>query len=121
MDQTINSDLTMLATKAFNNILDCVQNSCLNYQVQLSPFSAVISIKKTLVKNMQGIPFIPKDSYEKDMTNTAELTTLKDKYEDLLRRYEDATETISLLKRDLVLCEATINELIAAKNSSEAV
>ena len=44
----------MAASKAFNKILDCVKSSNLNFCLQLSPFSANISLKKTLVKDKAG-------------------------------------------------------------------
>ena len=50
----INSDLTMLAEKSFDSILKQVQDSKLNFQIKLSPFSAEISLKKTFIKNQSG-------------------------------------------------------------------
>ena len=44
----------MAASKAFDKILDCVKSSNLNFCLQLSPFSANISLKKTLVKDKAG-------------------------------------------------------------------
>ena len=57
MKESISSDfanLEMLADQAFNNILDGVQKSNLNFQMQVLPFSAFISLKKSLVKNKSG-------------------------------------------------------------------
>ena len=51
----------MAAAKAFDKILDCVKSSNLNFCIQLSPFSANISLKKTLVKNKAGFYLIPAD------------------------------------------------------------
>ena len=44
-----------VAQNTFENILDQVQCSNLNFKIDLSPFSAVISLKKTLVKDKFGI------------------------------------------------------------------
>ena len=41
---------TMMAEETFSNIIQQVQLSNLNFQLQLSPFSAMISLKKTLLK-----------------------------------------------------------------------
>ena len=78
MDGFINSDPTMAANKAFDMILNCVQKSCLNYHVQLSPFSAVISIKKTLMKTLDGTPLFPKILESEAKTEHNELSILKE-------------------------------------------
>ena len=52
-------DSTMAAAIAFNNIVNLVQSSNLNFKLQLSPFSANISLKKTLVKDKSGFPSLP--------------------------------------------------------------
>jgi hypothetical protein len=61
MDQKINSDINskMVAKQTFNNILELIQTSNLNFQLQISPFSASISLKKTLVKDKFGVELLP--------------------------------------------------------------
>ena len=61
MDELTNSysNLTMLATKSFDHILELVQTSCLNSHIQISPFSAFISLKKSLIRDQSGKPFLP--------------------------------------------------------------
>ena len=49
-----NSDLNMAASKTFEHVLDQVKASSLNFHLQQSPFSAVISIKKSFVKDKSG-------------------------------------------------------------------
>ena len=44
----------MLITKSFDHILQQIQTLCLNYQIQISPFSALISLKKSLIKDRLG-------------------------------------------------------------------
>ena len=56
MELKIDSDLNMAASKAFDHVLQQVTSSSLNFQLQLSPFSAVISLKKSFVKDKDGIP-----------------------------------------------------------------
>ena len=55
----INSDFnpTMAAVTSFNSIVQQVQASNLNYQLQLTPFTAKISLKKTHTKDRFGRPF----------------------------------------------------------------
>ena len=57
MQQITDSDCknsAMHATEAFKQILDKIQSSNLNFQIQVSPFSAQISLKKSLVKDRAG-------------------------------------------------------------------
>ena len=58
MEQLVNSDGTMAASNIFDLILSQVQHSCLNFQIQVSPFSAVISLKKSLAKDQSGAPLL---------------------------------------------------------------
>ena len=62
MIETTDSDFnpTMAAYKTFDQILECVKSSNLNFCLQLSPFSANISIKKTAVKDKSGVPLTPR-------------------------------------------------------------
>ena len=62
MKQTNDSDLNpaMLASIAFETIIDKIRNSNLNFQLQLSPFSAQISLKKSLVIEKTGVPRLPR-------------------------------------------------------------
>ena len=61
MDQKINSDVysTMVAKQTFNNIMEIIQTSNLNFHLQISPLSVSISLKKTLVKDKFGIELLP--------------------------------------------------------------
>ena len=111
MDTSIDSDVTMVAAQAFSKVLDCIQNSHLNYQIQLTPFSAVISVKKTLVKNKLGAPIIPQLSDSSVSMELKESSTLKREYEDLLHKYEAASEHICILQKDLKARDITIKEL----------
>ena len=50
---------TMVASRTFSSILQQIQSSNLNYQLQISPFSATISLKKTPIKDKYGAPLLP--------------------------------------------------------------
>ena len=52
----------MIAEKTFSNIIQQVLSSNLNFQLQLSPFSAMISLKKPPVKDILGNIIKPVDS-----------------------------------------------------------
>ena len=63
MDRNINSDInpTMLATKTFDRILEMIKKSNLNFVLQVSPFSANISLRKSLIKDRAGTVILPPD------------------------------------------------------------
>jgi hypothetical protein len=52
-------DTAMFAKRSFDSILEQVQASNLNFQLQISPFSATISLKKTLIKDKLGNLLLP--------------------------------------------------------------
>jgi hypothetical protein len=47
-------NLTMAATQAFEGILSQVVSSNLNFRLEQSPFSAVIHLKKSVIRNQNG-------------------------------------------------------------------
>ena len=49
----------MTASYAFESILSQVQSSCLNFKIELSPFSAIIHLKKSFLKNQFGETVLP--------------------------------------------------------------
>ena len=53
------SDLTMLAENVFEDILDRIKRSRLNFHLQISPFSAYISLKKSWQKDRSGALLVP--------------------------------------------------------------
>ena len=61
MNTNVNSDVytTMAATLKFDEILRTVQSSNLNFRVEMSPFSAIIHMKKSLVTNKIGTSLFP--------------------------------------------------------------
>ena len=61
MNKKTSSDLnhTMLAKKVFDQIIQQVQSSNLNFQLHLSPFSATISLKKSFVSDKLGNILLP--------------------------------------------------------------
>ena len=109
MDKTMDSDLTMVTNNAFNTVLQCVQNSGLNFQIQVSPFSAVISVKKSLVKNRSGDPIMPSFPKNDESKNVFDMESvkIKRKYEDLLCKHASAMEQIKLLENSIITRDQT--------------
>ena len=112
MDEFNDSDVTMLATDSFSKIMQQIQNSSLNYQLKLTPFSATVSIKKSLIKDRSGKPILPTstkmscctssdfsssdDSKCSKLRNDLNLSQLKQ--EELSRELTASYETIRVLK-----------------------
>ena len=66
-----NSDLNMAACKMFENVLEQVKSSNLNFHLQQSPFSALISLKKSFVKDKSGLIRIPPSKPSEENTSLA--------------------------------------------------
>ena len=115
MDEFLDSDcnnLTMLATKSFDDILEQVRASSLNFQIQISPFSAIISLKKSLTKDKSGNPIAPKklvnlSSHQiealavKNLELERKLSTLQNDHTVLFNECTEAYETINKLEKSL--------------------
>ena len=107
----MDSTSTMAASKAFDNILECVKSSNLNFCLQLSPFSATISLKKTLVKDKAGLYLYPLDTnssaFPKEDLDTKIkqlekiVTDLKSSLAESVSEREQAYTTITELKNKL--------------------
>ena len=48
----------MDALAIFDKLVQQIQNSHLNFRLELSPFSANISLKKSFIRNKSGIPLL---------------------------------------------------------------
>ena len=59
MEQIHTSDPTMIASNLFDKLINDVRSSGLNFRLELTPFGAKISLKKSLIKNMEGNVVIP--------------------------------------------------------------
>ena len=55
-------DSTMVAKSSFDNILDQLQSSNSNFKLQVSPFSATISLRKSMIKDKNGVTIMPKNT-----------------------------------------------------------
>ena len=116
-----NSDLnqTMGADTIFDDLIDMIRNSCLNYQVQMSPFSAVISIKKSFIKNRNGCCIIPTSSSTVTKAKKTEdaLKTLEIKHDELLKTIVSENEKYQhelQLKNDHIKKVESENEQLRA-------
>ena len=108
-DQLFNSDSnpTMLASKAFDSVLEQIKNSCLNFHIQLSPFSAIISLKRSFIRDKSGnllLPPIcpdPSEVVDQNLNLEKDETVLKKMHEEAVRDCKDAHGIIESLKNTL--------------------
>ena len=105
------SDMKMAASTAFTNILDQVKSANLNFHLQLSPFSAIISLKRSLVKDQSGSHLLPpptpsdlesENRYlkKKILDLEKETTSLRFRFEETLEDCQNAYKTITNLEHE---------------------
>ena len=91
MDGFIDSDYTMIASQIFDKILNSIRDSGLNFSLQMSPFAATISLKKSLVKDKFGRFIIPSQSF----------SSSSDVVASLLKKNGDLEKKLEILERSL--------------------
>ena len=113
-EEDIYSDMKMCASRTFDEIFTVIKNSNLDFHLQLSPFSAVISLKKSLILDKCGSPLFPNTAYQipqmsYDTTSVSkhkqledEFHMLENKYNDLACQFKSACETILNLEDHVV-------------------
>ena len=102
------TDFSSLASKNFEYVLKSIKESNLNFQIQQSPYSAFISLKKSFAKDNDGHPVVgasvcntePKTTLlEKICLLQGELQSWKDSFSELSRKFE-SLEKESALSRN---------------------
>ena len=111
-DELFNSDSinpTMLASEAFDSILDQIKNSCLNFHIQLSPFSAIISLKRSFTKDKSGNLLLPPISrvpvynevVDKNLNLEKDVAVLTKRHDEAVDECKEAHGIIESLKKTL--------------------
>ena len=134
MDRSINSDDTMVASNIFDSIIYQIQQSSLNFHLQVSPFSAVISLKKSLATDKHGIPLVncsfKSEAYHRchssdvksmALTLEAELHSAKQKIANVTDELIVALETISILEKKLSDLHEMVKTLEISNKCAKAV
>ena len=119
METEINSDkeAAMHASLEFHDILNRIQSSSLNFQLQVTPFSAQILLKKTLQKDKAGafllpscMPSIASEDIEKSVAKNSKLE--QDIF-DLTKKHEEIVETL----KNSVSENKRLKEIISQRNT----
>ena len=112
-DELISSDCinpTMLASQNFTSILEQVQSSGLNFQLQVSPFSAIISLKKSFIKENSDKLLLPRDHMpcengkalvDKNIKLENDIVALTTLHKEVVKDCKNANETIISLEKTL--------------------
>ena len=108
MSQVPVTDVKMLANATFNEVISQIQDSCLNYTMQITPYSAMISIRKSFLTDRSGstvMPFKAQESVvtveKKYLETVDDLKRAREKIQCLERTIVDRDETIAVLNTDL--------------------
>ena len=101
------------ASETFDNILECVKTSNLNFCLQLSPFSANISLKKTFIRDKAGIYLSPPVS-DSSLQQNKELVKKVNELETII-------DILNLrLEKSQTECEQLENKLKIKKEKTES-
>ena len=103
---------TVIAAEMFENILLQIQNSNLNFKLELSPFAATISLKKSLARDKSGIPLSPRaNAIHREIAALAERN--RELENELLNVKKESTSTVNEFDnhQELEDSHAVINSL----------
>ena len=103
-DSELKFTMSTAATETFDMILDCVKKSNLNFCLQLSPFSANISLKKTFVKDKAGVYLDPPPFFTVPISSDSLLlqnSDLEKKVNDLETIVEDLKSLYQTVNRHM--------------------
>ena len=95
--------LEMAANTTFNSILNEIQLSNLNFKIQMTPFAAIITLKKTALKDKNGLLAKPSPPILFLLQNAQQMIV-------------NIQEEDNYLKATLINCEADIEESNQVKN-----
>jgi chromosome segregation ATPase len=121
---------TMVAKKSFENILEQIQSSNLNFQLQLSPFSANISLKKSFIKDKSGNLLLPQNAgcKQKDQEvghHNSQLESendhLREQIQELQIAQKSSQETIEILEQKISKIEASALKAFDERNIDTTV
>ena len=129
----VNSDdfTTMAAKLKFDDILRTIQSSNLNFHLEISPFSAIIHMKKSLITNKFGLSLFPPpaDSVLLDQEKSrnlvlsqkiacleTEISDTKRDYAEALLVKNEALEIVAKLEIEIKASKATVHKVETLKN-----
>ena len=100
-------DPTMAASVVFENVINQVKLSNLNFRMELTPFSASILLKKSLIKDRSGYHLQPPIQRIRPANHS---TTLEDDLKEQLQRLKQNFEMLDAKNKSLEVSNKTIKE-----------
>ena len=86
----MDTEFTMAADATYNSILNEIQLSRLNFSIQLTPYAAYITLKKSIQVNCDGIPAVPSPP--------------------LFMLYQQSNRDLMAAKKDIIELKAALHE-----------
>ena len=114
MSQTSDTDLEMAVSATFSSILNEIQLSNLNFKIEMTPFAAIVILKKSVLRDKNGYPAIPSPPILSLLQQSQlVISTLRNENAQLkasIQKNEDAGESIKVrgelkVKLEEVNCE----------------
>ena len=119
MEQLSDSDATMLANQNFETVLRSIRISGLNYYIQASPFSATISLRKTLIKDINGSYVTPQTFQGEDSNLLRQISVLEDELRSLRLKYAEALSDNTTLQNIITDRDTVINDIIFTRKAKK--
>ena len=127
IDNVFNSDrptkqtnVAMEASNTFKNLLQQVKCSHLNFKLELSPFSAVISLKKSFIKDKIGNTILPPSSEsslrEENKTLSQKILHQENVLQSLKTEYERAVDECKAVHKVNKVLELSSLEMLNKKH-----
>ena len=98
------SELTMAIDSTFNSIINEIQLSNLNFMINVTPYAAYITLKKSTLVDLNGAHALPSPPLLRVLQKSLEEKSAAD-------------DIIQNLKTDLMTCEKRCQELVNEKNT----
>ena len=124
--QPIDSEVKMAASSTFDYILELIKTSNLNFWIQLSPFAATISLKKSLVKDVSGLPLMPpvfnrEIKPERDTLDHQKVSKLEAALETMKLNCADTIDECAKAHQSIANLEAELEHMRAIKDENKSV
>ena len=102
-------DPTMAANEMFELIINKVKQSNLNFWLEMTPFSAKITLKKTLIRDQSGNPVRPLLHNTPHVTlnspqqceHNEQIQKMKEEFENAVNRNEKMESVYNIIRGDL--------------------
>ena len=104
----------MDASGTFQNLIHQIQTSSLNFKIEMSPFSACITLKNSFIRDRKGKAVIPLKPHQENVRK------IKPESDDTAKKLVDQESLITSLKKEYEVavneCENLVEEKVKLEN-----